>query len=105
MNLFKSFSAGLFYLGSCCLTIAQKPDHQMIRADDSKLKEIETIWEKHIIDDSRSRDCDKAMGEEIGWLMSPFLQGFYYGYLATGDTKWVDEEVDWLDSWIKRDVI
>jgi hypothetical protein len=25
--------------------------------------------------------------------------------MATGDTKWVDEEVDWLDSWTKREVI
>ncbi len=44
------------------------------------------------------------MSEEIGWLMSPFLNGFYYGYRATGDAKWVALLVDWADSWIKRGV-
>ena len=38
------------------------------------------------------------MGEEIGWLVSPFLNGFYYGYMATGDTKWIDLLVDWADA-------
>jgi hypothetical protein len=37
--------------------------------------------------------------------MTPFLGGFYYGYLATGDTQWLDMETDWLDSWIKRGVV
>jgi hypothetical protein len=44
------------------------------------------------------------MGEEIGWLVSPFLNGFYYGYLATHDPKWVDMLVDWTDSWIHRGI-
>ena len=30
------------------------------------------------------------MGEDIGWLMTPFLHGFYYGYMATKDPKWMD---------------
>ncbi|MFH1716034.1 MAG: hypothetical protein ABIF19_01675 [Planctomycetota bacterium] len=46
-------------------------------------------WEKNILGRARSRYCDKEMSEEIGWLMSPFLNGFYYGYRATGDAKWV----------------
>ena len=46
-------------------------------------------WEKNILSDSRNRYCDKEMGEELGWLVSPFLNGFYYGYLATRDPKWV----------------
>ena len=113
MKLPRSFITSLLCLIASGLSLAQnptaavapKPDHRLIRADDAKLKELETIWENHIIDDARNRYCDKEMGEEIGWLMAPFLQGFYYGYMATGDTKWVDEEVDWLDSWIKREVI
>ena len=44
------------------------------------------------------------MGEEIGWLVSPFLNGFYYGYLATHDDKWADLLVDWADAWIRRGV-
>ena len=27
----------------------------------------------------------KETGEELGWLVSPFLNGFYYGYMATRD--------------------
>jgi len=61
-------------------------------------------WEKNILGKARLRYCDKEMGEEIGWLMSPFLNGFYYGYRATGDAKWVALLVDWADSWIKRGV-
>ena len=52
----------------------------------------------------RDRYCDKEMGEEIGWLVSPFLNGFYYGYMATGDREWVDHLIDWTDAVIKRGV-
>jgi hypothetical protein len=61
-------------------------------------------WEKNILGRARSRYCDKEMSEEIGWLMSPFLNGFYHGYRATGDAKWVALLVDWADSWINRGV-
>ncbi|HVY70748.1 MAG TPA: hypothetical protein VHH73_12530, partial [Verrucomicrobiae bacterium] len=61
-------------------------------------------WEKSILADERSRYCDKEMGEELGWLVSPFLNGFHYGYRATGDTKWVALLIDWMDSCIKRAV-
>ena len=61
-------------------------------------------WEKNILQDARNRYCDREMGEEIGWLVSPFLNGFYYGYLATHDGKWVDLLVDWTDAWISRGV-
>jgi hypothetical protein len=61
-------------------------------------------WEKNITADSRNRYCDRETGEEIGWLVSPFLNGFYYGYMATGDPKWCDRLVDWADALIKRAV-
>ena len=61
-------------------------------------------WEKNITSDVHNRYCDREMGEEVGWLVSPFLNGFYYGYLATHDTKWVDLLTDWTDAWIKRGV-
>src|SRR5271155_3180746 len=61
-------------------------------------------WEKNITNDERDRYCDHEMGEEIGWLISPFLNGYYYGYLATHDTKWVDRLTDWTDAWVKRGV-
>lgn len=61
-------------------------------------------WERQITGEARDRYCDKETGEEIGWLVSPFLEGFYYGYLATHDTMWIDRFVDWSDSWIKRGI-
>ena len=61
-------------------------------------------WERNIVQDARNRYCDREVGEEIGWLISPFLNGFYYGYLATRDPKWADLLVDWADAWIARGV-
>ncbi len=61
-------------------------------------------WEKNILSDARSRYCDKETGEELGWLVSPFLDGFYYGYLATGDPQWVERLIDWADACLKRAV-
>lgn len=61
-------------------------------------------WEKNILGDSRNRYCDKEMGEELGWLVSPFLNGYYYGHLATHDPKWVEALMDWMDSCLKRSV-
>ena len=43
-------------------------------------------------------------GEEIGWKISPFLNGFYYGYLATGDSRWPDMLVRCVDAWISRGI-
>jgi hypothetical protein len=42
------------------------------------------------------------MGEELGWLVSPFLEGFYQGYRATGDPQWVELLVDWTDACVRR---
>lgn len=61
-------------------------------------------WEKSILGRIKNRYCDREIGEEIGWLVSPFLNGFYYGYLATGNAKCAELLVDWTDSWIKRGV-
>jgi hypothetical protein len=61
-------------------------------------------WEKNILAGSRNRYCDKETGEELGWLVSPFLNGFYYGYLATRDAKWIERLVDWTDACIRRAV-
>jgi hypothetical protein len=61
-------------------------------------------WEKNILGDARNRYCDREMGEEIGWLVGPFLNGFYYGWRATGDAAWLERLVDWADSWTRRGV-
>ncbi len=67
-------------------------------------KEWLSTWEKSILDSARSRYCDQEMGEELGWLVSPFLNGYYHGYLATGDAKWVEHLVDWADACIRRGI-
>ena len=61
-------------------------------------------WKKNILGRARSRYCDKEMGEKLGWLVSPFLNGFYYGYLATRDPKWVEMLIDWMDSCVRRGI-
>jgi hypothetical protein len=102
--------AGLICLTAACplrSALAASPAQDfpaMARMDDAKFKSILTRWEKNITGDARNRYCDKVMGEDIGWKMTPFMDGFYYGYLATHDTKWIDMLVDWTDSWVKRGV-
>ena len=59
-------------------------------------------WEKYVLAESRNRYCDKEMGEELGWLVSPFLNAFHYGYLATDDPKWIELLIDWTDACLKR---
>jgi hypothetical protein len=76
----------------------------LARMDEARRKDWLSRWQKDIEGDARNRYCDKAMGEEIGWLTTPFLEGFYYGQLATKDPKWAGMLVDWADSWISRGV-
>jgi hypothetical protein len=87
-------------------------DPQWLTAAEASQRFMETekgknwlaLWEKNITVDARNRYCDTEMGEELGWLVSPFLNGFYYGYLATRNPKWVELLVDWTDSCIQRGV-
>ena len=111
MNTIRISFAGILWLAACCQALAaaegaapEKKYAPMVKMADQKFNDWLTRWEKNITGDARNRYCDKAMGEDIGWLMTPFLDGFYYGYMATKDTKWVDMLVDWTDSWIKRGV-
>jgi hypothetical protein len=73
-------------------------------ADESLRKNWLERWKQNIVGDAHYRYCDREMGEEIGWLVSPFLNGFYYGYLATRDPRWVEMLIDWTDAWTKRGV-
>jgi hypothetical protein len=75
-----------------------------VSLDAAMASDWRTRWEKNILSDDRNRYCDRELGEEIGWRVSPFLNGFYYGYEATRDPKWVALMIDWADSWIKRGV-
>ena len=76
------------------------------RMDPALAQEWMKAWKQNILSDSsKNRYCDTEMGEEIGWLVSPFLNGFYYGYMATGDREWVDRWLDWGDSVLKRGIL
>jgi hypothetical protein len=59
-------------------------------------------WQKNILSDARNRYCDTEMGEELGWKVSPFLNGFYYGYRATGEAQWLERLADWTQAWTSR---
>jgi len=61
-------------------------------------------WKENVLSDSKTRFCDKEMGEGIGWRVAPFLNAYYYGYRATGDREWIDRLIDWSDTMIKRGV-
>jgi hypothetical protein len=100
----KAFTAGIlpYGLASSLFGVAQSFAAQA--ASPSLRKDWLARWERNILGDARNRYCDREMGEEIGWLVSPFLSGFHYGYLATGDVRWIDRLVDWADAWIARGV-
>jgi hypothetical protein len=88
--------------GAWCAASAEPPTEWI---DPTTAKDWQARWEKFILADSaKNRYCDTEMAEELGWLVSPFLNGFYYGYLATHDSKWIERLVDWADSCIKRGV-
>ena len=70
------------------------------KASQASTKDWLGRWERNILADARNRYCDRELGEEIGWRVSPFENGFLHGYEATHDTKWLDLLVDWGDSWM-----
>jgi hypothetical protein len=83
---------------------ALAPPEEPSKMDATRAREWLSRWEANILKSARTRYCDREMGEEIGWLVSPFLNGFYYGYLATADPKWVEMLIDWTDALVKRGV-
>jgi len=105
MNKLAAYLFSIFIVGLISL-FAQSPapDMTLTRMNDAKLKDWEARWDKNLTGESKNRACDKELGEEIGWLITPILNGCYYGYLATGDTKWIDVLIDWTDSLNKRAV-
>ncbi len=96
------------WLVACLLSATIGVSAQVAAADRQTIQKAPADWlprwEKSIAGEARDRYCDKEMGEEIGWLVSPFLEGFYNGYQATKDTKWIDMFIDWSDSWMKRGI-
>jgi hypothetical protein len=83
-------------------TAAGTPDATPM--EEARARDWLARWQASITQDARNRYCDKELGEEIGWLIAPFLDGFHYGYRATHDTAWIDRAIDWADALIKRAV-
>ena len=85
--------------------VAAPTDRPAPWIDPPVARDWQARWERFILADSaKNRYCDTEMAEELGWLVSPFLDGFYYGYMATRDPKWVERLVDWADSCVRRAV-
>jgi hypothetical protein len=87
--------------------IAQAPPksddgYVMLKMNDAKFTDWLSRWERNILSENSLRYCSIEMGEELGWKMAPFFRGFFYGYLATGKTLWVDRLIACADAWIKR---
>jgi hypothetical protein len=84
---------------------AGKPAMTLVKMDPAKQKSWLALWDKEISGEATGwRQCDRLMGEDIAFGMTPTMDGFYYGYMATKDAKYVDMLVDWADSLIKRAV-
>jgi len=84
---------------------AEVPGKSSVEGSEESLRrEWLARWEKNILGDSRNRYCDKETGEELGWMVSPFLTGYYYGYLATREPQWLERLIDWTDACLKRAV-
>ncbi len=101
--------AGLVLAGPLCqaqtMPKSAAPPMTLTKMDEAKQKSWRAAWDKNISGEARNwRQCDKLMGEDIAFGMSPTMDGFYNGYMATQDTKYVDMLVDWADSLIKRAV-
>jgi hypothetical protein len=79
-------------------------DDNPAKLDPALAKDWLARWQKGILSDSKNRYCDREMSEELGWLVSPFLNGFYYGFRATGDTQWLERLADWTHAWTTRSV-
>ena len=79
-------------------------DHRMLQMNKSRFEDWSARWEQGMIAEQPSRYCTTAMGEEIGWLLGPIFDGYYYGYQATHDAKWIDLLIMCADAWIKRAV-
>ena len=96
-------TAGALLPGSSSFGVADESASAWI--DPATARDWLARWEKFILADAvKNRYCDTEMAEELGWLVSPLLNGFYYGYMATHDPKWIGMLVDWTDACIRRAV-
>jgi len=101
LKTLSAVSAAWAFTGGFRLGAAEDRASQWI--DPTTARDWRARWEKSVLERSvKNRYCATEMAEELGWEVSPFLDGFYYGYLATHNAKWVERLIDWADSCIKR---
>ncbi len=101
--------AGLVLAAPLCLAqTAPKPAAPamtLTKMDAAKQKDWLARWDKNVSGEVKGyRICETAMGEDIAWKMTAVMEGLYYGYTATKNTKYVDMMVDWTDWLVKRAV-
>jgi hypothetical protein len=100
--------AGLFcasVVSSAAQEVPSPATYKMKKADEQRLADLQARWEKFIVADyAASRYCDTEKAEELAWLVAPYLNAFFYGYVATKNPKWIDMLVDCADSWLPRGV-
>jgi hypothetical protein len=101
--------AGLVLLPELCqaqsMPRAAAPAMTLTKMDEAKRKDWLARWDDSISGKARGyRTCDREVGEGIAWGMTPIMDGFYYGYIATKDAKYVAMWADWTDSLVKRAV-
>ena len=69
-----------------------------------------TDWDSNITNQCSTtssysyRMFQSAMGKALDWLLTPPAEGLYYGYMATGNTKYVSWFVSCVDQMIARAV-
>ena len=61
------------------------------------------LWDQNITGTYTGYDTAKtAVGEDLDWLITPPMEGFYYGWMATHNTKYVDMFASWANDFLIR---
>jgi hypothetical protein len=81
--------AGMTVCGHAASQQTQRSAWTFVAPDPLKISDWQHRWQTSILNEAHARYCDTQMGEEIGWLMAPVLEGFYFGLPVTQDTLWV----------------
>ncbi len=71
---------------------------------EARAREWWAAWERSIAAEARRRYCDTEMGEQLGWLLGPFLNGFASAHESSGDEQWLERLADWAGAWLRRGV-
>ena len=78
----------------CCLPLA---------AQNSSWDVIYQRWVPYtLFGSAHDRYYENQDGEDLGWTEGPYMQGFAYGYRASGDTQWLDSLKHHFDVMITR---